>query len=94
MKTEQTVPCARCKTPTPMLGTKLCNNCWEITRRAPDYWELRKYKERTEAALVEACSFIQPNCSEDAFQIEEELKDLGLWREPSPAAPVEREGGE
>lgn len=28
-----TVPCKWCGTETPMLGTKMCNNCWELDGR-------------------------------------------------------------
>lgn len=28
-----TVPCAICGTPTPMLGTKRCDPCWELESR-------------------------------------------------------------
>lgn len=31
--TEETVPCRICGEPTPMTGTRLCNNCWEIETR-------------------------------------------------------------
>lgn len=27
------VDCRLCGTPTPMLGTKLCDGCWELERR-------------------------------------------------------------
>ena len=30
---ESTVPCKYCGEPTLMLGTKLCDNCWEIKKR-------------------------------------------------------------
>lgn len=30
---EPTVPCRLCRAPTPMLGTKLCDHCWELERR-------------------------------------------------------------
>lgn len=29
----ESVPCELCGTPTPMLGTKRCNGCWELERR-------------------------------------------------------------
>ena len=29
----ETVPCIYCGQPTPMLATRLCNNCWELDRR-------------------------------------------------------------
>lgn len=28
-----TVPCRLCSSPTPMLGTKLCDRCWELEHR-------------------------------------------------------------
>lgn len=30
---EETIPCRICSEPTPMLGTKLCNRCWELEGR-------------------------------------------------------------
>ena len=27
------VPCKWCGTPTPMLGTKMCDGCWELEHR-------------------------------------------------------------
>lgn len=32
-----TVPCSTCGTPTPQLGTKLCDPCWEVQYRLEDY---------------------------------------------------------
>jgi len=32
LTTERTIPCRLCGRPTPMLGTKLCNPCWETDR--------------------------------------------------------------
>lgn len=32
-----TVPCETCGTPTPMLGTKRCTNCWEVEKRLLEY---------------------------------------------------------
>lgn len=29
----ETVPCKWCKEPTSMLGTKMCDRCWELERR-------------------------------------------------------------
>ena len=29
----ETVACSICGTPTPMLGTKLCDRCWELKTR-------------------------------------------------------------
>lgn len=33
LKAQPTVPCKWCGTPTPMLGTKMCDGCWELDRR-------------------------------------------------------------
>ena len=32
-----TVPCKICGRPTPMLGTKLCDGCWEVEHRLQDF---------------------------------------------------------
>lgn len=32
----QEIPCAHCGEPTAMLGTRLCDNCWEIDRRSDE----------------------------------------------------------
>lgn len=29
----ETVPCQFCELPTPMLGTRMCDNCWEVHAR-------------------------------------------------------------
>lgn len=39
---DETIPCKICEKPTPMLGTKLCNNCWEVERRLDDYLKTPK----------------------------------------------------
>jgi len=33
MTKEETVPCTWCGKPTTMLGTKLCDRCWELETR-------------------------------------------------------------
>jgi hypothetical protein len=33
MKNQETTPCKYCGKPTPMLGTKLCDPCWELEKR-------------------------------------------------------------
>lgn len=33
MSDGQSVPCKYCGKPTPMLGTKLCDSCWELASR-------------------------------------------------------------
>ncbi len=42
----ETIPCTICQTPTQMLGTKLCNSCWEVTsnlRRFMSFQNGREY---------------------------------------------------
>jgi len=34
---DETVPCLFCGKPTPMLGTRKCTNCWEVTLRLPEF---------------------------------------------------------
>ncbi len=34
---EETIPCETCGQPTPMLGTKRCDGCWEVEHRLGDY---------------------------------------------------------
>lgn len=38
------IPCKYCQKPTPMLATKLCDNCWEVERRLTVF--LRSSKAR------------------------------------------------
>ena len=33
MLVQQTVPCKRCGTSTFMIGTKLCDRCWELEKK-------------------------------------------------------------
>jgi len=33
----ETILCKTCSKPTPMLGTKLCDPCWEVETRLPSY---------------------------------------------------------
>lgn len=37
-----TTPCTICKKPTPMLGTKLCDRCWELSSRIRDAPDLAR----------------------------------------------------
>ena len=40
MSEQKTVPCRICSTLTPMLGTKLCDRCWELDYRIESDVEL------------------------------------------------------
>lgn len=36
---EETISCTMCGEPTTYLGTKLCNNCWELSSRISTFIE-------------------------------------------------------
>ncbi|MCK5606656.1 hypothetical protein KAR91_32440 [Candidatus Pacearchaeota archaeon] len=35
------IPCKMCGDPTGMKGTRLCNNCWEVTSRLDDFLQCK-----------------------------------------------------
>lgn len=42
----ETCPCKFCGDPTPMLGAKMCNGCWEVERNLRHFirhWRGRQY---------------------------------------------------
>ena len=39
------IPCKTCGDPTPMLGTKLCDGCWEVESRLPSYMKSKKGRQ-------------------------------------------------
>lgn len=45
MIAQETVPCKFCNTPTDMVGTKLCDPCWEVDSR------LRRFLQSTEGRM-------------------------------------------
>lgn len=47
-----TVPCQFCGRPTPMTGTKMCDNCWEVDRRIDDFVTSRPGLLRVHQALM------------------------------------------
>lgn len=47
----ETVPCKTCGTPTQYLGTKLCDNCFEVERRLEDYLKSQKGQEFVDGLL-------------------------------------------
>lgn len=49
--TIETVPCKTCGTPTPYLGTRLCDNCFEVERRLEDYLKSQKGQEFVDSLL-------------------------------------------
>lgn len=53
---EETVPCKYCGEPTPMTGTKMCHNCWEVVRR------IRLFAESANEEGVKLIRDILPPC--------------------------------
>lgn len=51
MSEPETVPCATCGEPTAFLGTKRCNNCWEIERRLYHYLKSEKGRDFVQRSL-------------------------------------------
>ncbi len=54
MKKEKTIPCKTCGLPTPMLGTKLCDGCYEVEVRLDYYLTNDNAIAFVRAALDEA----------------------------------------
>jgi len=50
-KNEETVPCKLCGEPTIMLGTKKCDNCWEVISRLSTFLDSRKARDLTRKLL-------------------------------------------
>lgn len=53
---EAEVPCRFCGTPTSMLATRLCNNCWEVEHRLDQFLESEKAREFIKLKLAELVS--------------------------------------
>ena len=51
ISTPMTVPCEVCGKPTPYLGTKRCNNCWEVEKRLETFLESQRGREFVGDAL-------------------------------------------
>jgi ribosomal protein L37E len=49
----ETVPCKRCGEPTSYLGTKLCNNCWEVEHRLDLYLRSEKAQQYIHSKLCD-----------------------------------------
>lgn len=61
MDDRPTIPCEICKTPTPMLGTKLCDTCWALESQLRDRSKADKVLEHCSrpykvGVLSEACA--------------------------------------
>jgi hypothetical protein len=50
---QNTVPCKRCGDETRMLGTKLCDNCWELESRLAGLWARARHLTAENARLRE-----------------------------------------
>ena len=51
MTAQPTIPCrTNCGRQTAMLGTKLCDHCWELQRRLPDLLRLLVYNDKARLA--------------------------------------------
>ena len=51
IRKKETVPCKTCGKPTPMLGTKLCDSCWEVETRLSRYLNNENAIQFVSAAL-------------------------------------------
>ena len=61
------VPCETCNRDTTMLGTRLCDACWEVERRLDDYLSRSdKAREYVRARLA--------NADQNATDAEEEMR--------------------
>ena len=54
---DEEIPCRLCKKPTPMLGTKLCDGCWELETRI----------HRDPEIAIKILNEIRPESSTDTF---------------------------
>jgi len=52
--TRECVPCQVCGIPTTMLGTKLCNGCWEVKSRLMSFLRCPNAIQFVQTALIEA----------------------------------------
>lgn len=52
MDDRETVPCQYCGTPTPMTGTKCCNNCYEVSSRLADFVKSKKGRKFVATLMV------------------------------------------
>jgi rubrerythrin len=94
--TIETVPCTTCGTPTRMLGTKLCDPCWELRRLEPQLEEIIARTRRETLDL--AARLVELN--EHADDLAEEIRHIGdpewpnAWRCPAcgPRARAESDG--
>jgi len=65
---EQTVPCETCGKSTPYLGTKRCNNCWEVEGRFATYMKSPKAWEFVRQFIPHLDDWVNGHC--DAWDYE------------------------
>lgn len=51
--TREYIPCRICGDPTPMLGTKLCNGCYEVVARLKSFLRCKNAIQFVQDTLVE-----------------------------------------
>lgn len=51
--TRSYMPCRMCGDPTPMLGTKLCNGCWEVESRLRSFLQCKNAIQFVQDTLAE-----------------------------------------
>lgn len=65
MKPEPTIACKWCGKPTTMLGTKMCDGCWELERRATANPDLTKRMLATEPGSAPIKLTLTPTATVD-----------------------------
>ena len=65
------IPCEVCGRPTLYMGTRRCNNCWEVERRLEDYLRTAKGREFVVQKLTGAVfGTMPPECERDHIALE------------------------
>lgn len=75
---QKTIPCRICGEQTPMLGTKLCDRCWELETRIHHDPELAR-------KILFAMS--KPEIDEGLLLTDEEIDELRAKADKEPIAP-------
>jgi hypothetical protein len=73
-----TIPCEICGKPTPYLGTKRCNNCWEVETRLETFLESQRGREFVGDALGISLLDDWKDGIPDAWDYEAVLKKYGV----------------
>jgi hypothetical protein len=75
MSHRETVPCKFCGDPTPMLGTKLCDGCWEVSRRLEEFLRHPKAQRYALYLLSKQGSLVLATDDYGMKKLEEEFGD-------------------